>query len=147
MSLILIALALVSQAGIHGKAFNSVLGPYISYGERFYMCEEPNNRPLAWTWYLRATHFNPLKPNELQRLTGNLTIADVPFDNSLWAKVIADVRSNNQWKENAFIFRFKGAYRSLKQNIPGFYERVLKRGEDIDARLFKTVSNYFSGTF
>ncbi|XP_026286954.2 uncharacterized protein LOC113212465 isoform X2 [Frankliniella occidentalis] len=137
MSVILIALALMCQSGIYGKAINSFLGPFLSYAERFYMCE-PDNRQLPWTWYLRASHYNPLKPNELQRLTGNVTIANEPLDDSCWIKIIVDTRSNNQWKENAIVCHFKkNAYRAIKENVPGFYERFFKRGDDKEARHFK----------
>ncbi|XP_026286794.1 uncharacterized protein LOC113212350 isoform X2 [Frankliniella occidentalis] len=101
------------------------------------MCE-PDNHSLRWTWYLRASHYNPLKPNELQRLTGNVTIATDPLDNNCWIKIIGDTRSNNQWKENALVCHFrKNAYRVIKENIPGFYERFFKMGDDKDARHFK----------
>ncbi|XP_026287608.1 uncharacterized protein LOC113212944 [Frankliniella occidentalis] len=126
MSLVLVPLlALMCQEGIHGKGINSLMGPYVAYGERFYMCEA-NNTPLPWRWNLRASHFNPHKPKELQRLTGNLT-GSTSLDDSCWAKVIMDTRSNNQWKENAFMANFKNnACQTLKENIPGFYEKIFK---------------------
>ncbi|XP_026283710.1 uncharacterized protein LOC113210098 isoform X1 [Frankliniella occidentalis] len=119
---------LLFQEGNPRKIINSVIGPYIAYGERFYMCE-PNNRLLPCRWNIRASHFNPYKPKELQRLTGNVT-STVTVNDDCWAKVVVDVRSNNQWKENAFVFNFNdGACRVLKENIPAFYKQVLK-GKD-----------------
>ncbi|XP_052128315.1 uncharacterized protein LOC113205824 isoform X1 [Frankliniella occidentalis] len=127
---ILMALAIITCGqAVHGKGINSMIGPYIAYGERFYMCE-PDNRPLPWKWYLRATHFNPYKPKELQRITGNVSGATGLFDDGSWLKVIVDARSNNQWKENAYVFNFKkNGCRVIKENIPGFYEQVLKKRE------------------
>ncbi|XP_052128318.1 uncharacterized protein LOC113205824 isoform X4 [Frankliniella occidentalis] len=127
---ILMALAIITCGqAVHGKGINSMIGPYTAYGERFYMCE-PDNRPLPWRWHFRATHFNPYKPKELQRLTGNVTTTIGTFDDNCWMKVIVDARSNNQWKENAYIFNFrKNACRVLKENAPGFYEQVLKKRE------------------
>ncbi|XP_026286185.1 uncharacterized protein LOC113211881 [Frankliniella occidentalis] len=101
------------------------------------MCE-PDNRPLPWRWWVRATHFNPLKPKALQRLTGNVTSTSGIFGDNEWAKTIVDVRSNNQWKENAFVFKFNNkACQTLKVNIPGFYEVVLKKREVKGACMFK----------
>ncbi|XP_026287511.1 uncharacterized protein LOC113212877 isoform X2 [Frankliniella occidentalis] len=119
---------LLFQEGNPSKVLNSFMGPYIGYGEHFYMCE-PNNRLLPCRWNIRATHFNPYKPKELQRLTGNVTAGEALSDD-LWAKVVVDLRSNNQWKENAFVFTFKNsACRAARENIPGFYKQVLK-GKD-----------------
>ncbi|XP_026287854.1 uncharacterized protein LOC113213116 isoform X2 [Frankliniella occidentalis] len=118
MAVILMTLALITCGkGIQGKGINSVIGPYTAFVERFYNCQ-PDNRPLPWTWNLRVTHFNPYKPKELQRLT--------------------DTRSNNQWKENAFVFNFiKNGCRALKDNAPGYYEQVLKKREVKGACCFK----------
>ncbi|XP_052121116.1 uncharacterized protein LOC127748984 [Frankliniella occidentalis] len=112
----LVALALLLPGG-QGKAINSLAGPYTAYADRFYNCE----RKTAWAWYIRATHFNPLKPNELQLLTGNMT-SERPVDDKCWLKVYLDTRSNNQWKENAFIFEFRDkACNTLQVHTPGFY--------------------------
>ncbi|XP_052127049.1 uncharacterized protein LOC113210445 [Frankliniella occidentalis] len=145
MSLVLVPLlALMCQGGIHGKGINSLIGPYIAYTERFYMCED-NNTPLPWRWNLRVSHFNPLKPKELQRLTGNLTGA-TPFDDSCWSKVILDTWSNNQWKENAFRANFKNnACKALKEHIPGFYEKI-SRMEMKDACMLKPGVYEFNNT-
>ncbi|XP_052128321.1 uncharacterized protein LOC113203124 isoform X1 [Frankliniella occidentalis] len=120
-----------------GLLDDSDWGPYIAYVERFYMCE-PDNRPLPWRWVLRATHFNPFKPKELQRVTGNLTFSSGLLDDSDWVKVIVDTRSNNQWKENAYVLKFNDhACRAIKVNIPGFYEQFLKKREVKGACLFR----------
>ncbi|XP_052126705.1 uncharacterized protein LOC113206000 isoform X2 [Frankliniella occidentalis] len=117
--LLVLLVALMCQEGIHSKPLNSLIGPFIAYAERFYLCE-PDNHPLPWSWHLRVTHFNPYKPRELQLVTGNVTFANI--------KVVADNWSNNQWKENAFIFYFRrNACQAVRTNIPGFYESVLKK--------------------
>ncbi|XP_026274879.1 uncharacterized protein LOC113204090 [Frankliniella occidentalis] len=125
MSLILV-IVLLCQKAIHGKAINSLFGPYIAYVERFYNCGPDD---LPWQWHLRVTHFNPVKPREAQLLTGNVTI-DEPVDDSFGVKVFLDVRSNNQWKENAVVFAFKsGVCQRLKENMPTFYNLFYKKSE------------------
>ncbi|XP_026286175.1 uncharacterized protein LOC113211870 [Frankliniella occidentalis] len=125
----LVLLALMSQGGTHGKAINSFLGPYIMYTDRFYLCE-PDKRPLPWRWHLRTTHFNPRKPKEKQLLTGNLTGVNMSFDDSCWMKVILDARSNNQWKENAFIFLVKSkACTRYRAGAPALYDLFFRKRE------------------
>ncbi|XP_052131207.1 uncharacterized protein LOC113209239 isoform X2 [Frankliniella occidentalis] len=105
-------------------------GPYVTYGERFYTCE-PDNRLLPWTLRLRGSHFNPQKPKEAQLITGNVTAVNETFDDSCWIKVILDLRSNNQWKENNFVFSFRrNACHALRSNIPKFYEHIFKKRAD-----------------
>ncbi|XP_052128313.1 uncharacterized protein LOC113211474 isoform X2 [Frankliniella occidentalis] len=117
--------ALLCQKSIHGKALNTVYGPYTAYTERFYNCERDN---LPDQWHLRTTHFNPLKPREVQLLTGNLTVEEPIDDSCCGLKVILDTRSNNQWKENAFIFAYKSnVCRTIKENMPGFYNLFFKK--------------------
>ncbi|XP_052132768.1 uncharacterized protein LOC127752145 [Frankliniella occidentalis] len=137
MASTLVALALMCSVGIHGRAINSVIGPYIAYAERYYMCE-PDNRPLPWRWWVRTTHFNPVRPKVLPRITGNMTSTSGDLDDSVWVKTIVDVRSNNQWKENAFVFKFNNkACQIAKVNSPGWYEVVLKKREVKGACIFK----------
>ncbi|XP_052125380.1 uncharacterized protein LOC113214178 isoform X2 [Frankliniella occidentalis] len=139
MASTLVALALMCSTAIHGRYINSVMGPYTAYGERFYMCE-PDNRPLPWRWFVRTTHFNPLRPNELQRMTGNVTSTSGIIDNSNWATTIIDIRSNNQWKENAFVFKFKNqACQIAKVHAPAFYKLVFKKREVNGACIFHPV--------
>ncbi|XP_052125617.1 uncharacterized protein LOC127749833 [Frankliniella occidentalis] len=127
MSFLLVVLQILMfcEEGIHGKVMKNLIGPYIVYGEHFTNCE-PN---LPSTWYLRASHFNPRKPKELQVLNGNWTISFM-FDDNTWVKVVIDVRSNNQWKENAFVLNFKNnGCRALKENAPELYNQVFKQAE------------------
>ncbi|XP_026292137.2 uncharacterized protein LOC113216609 [Frankliniella occidentalis] len=127
MAFLLVVLqALMFYDGIHGKVMKSLIGPYIVYADYFNNCE-PN---LPSTWFLRATHFNPRKPKELQVLSGNWTVSFM-FDANTWMKSVVDVRSNNQWKENAFVLNFKNnACRALKENAPEIYNQVFKQAED-----------------
>ncbi|XP_052120176.1 uncharacterized protein LOC127748869 [Frankliniella occidentalis] len=83
--IVLVLGLMLSREGIDGKVIKSLIGPYISYGERFYMCP-PDNGSLPWTWHLHATHFNPYKPKELQRLTGNVTFRSFPLDDNTWVR-------------------------------------------------------------
>ncbi|XP_052123625.1 uncharacterized protein LOC127749464 [Frankliniella occidentalis] len=129
MAFRLVALALLSSTSIHSKPINTLAGPYKIVVERFYTCQ-PDDRVPSWSWYMRASHFNPMKPKELQRVTGNFTIKPGPLDNSLWGKANMGVRSNNQWKENAFVGIFKNsACRHLKENIPGFFNAFFQSTE------------------
>ncbi|XP_052127427.1 uncharacterized protein LOC113209068 [Frankliniella occidentalis] len=129
MSSILVALlTFLCQDVVFGKAINSFAGPYIFYAERIYMCE--NNAEMAWRWHFRASHFNPQKPRELQRLTGNLTGVNVTIDDSLGAKILLDIWAQNQWKENAFLFSFKDkACTLIRVLAPTFYGQILKQKE------------------
>ncbi|XP_026293312.1 uncharacterized protein LOC113217572 isoform X1 [Frankliniella occidentalis] len=113
MALVLAAvlLALMNQKDGYGKSLNTFAGRYIAYGTKFYNCDQtqlPTSDKPTWNWYLRFTHhFNPLKPEELQRFDGNVTGLEEVNDNC-WTRVVVDARSNNQWKENAFVFNFPG---------------------------------------
>ncbi|XP_026281095.1 uncharacterized protein LOC113208356 [Frankliniella occidentalis] len=125
----LVVLALMSHSGILGKAINSIMGPYIFYLERMYACE-PQKQALPWRWYFRTTRFNPYKPREPQLLTGNMT-GDAAVDDSCSGKIKAAVWSNNQWKENAFVFAFKNRVcTSLKENVPSVWDLFFKSREE-----------------
>ncbi|KAK3921736.1 Urease subunit beta [Frankliniella fusca] len=90
------------------------------------MCDP--NRQYRMSWVLRPSHFNPLKPAELQLLSGNMTLT-VPITDSLAGNASLDRWSNNQWKENAFVGVFpNGACRHTRGNIPGVFEVFFKPG-------------------
>ncbi|XP_052126783.1 uncharacterized protein LOC127750141 [Frankliniella occidentalis] len=57
--------------------------------------------------------------------------------NSVIMKIIADIWSNNQWKENAYVFKFSQPCRNFKENVPGFYEQLLRKREVKGACLFR----------
>ncbi|XP_052124758.1 uncharacterized protein LOC127749672 [Frankliniella occidentalis] len=124
---VVVVLAHTSQRVICGTTIYSAIGPYRAFTERFYEC---NPHPRPWRWHFRTTRFNPYKPKEIQLLTGNITLGNKSFDDSLPITVILDTRSNNQWKENAFIFTFKSrACTTIKTNIPVLYEQLFKKRE------------------
>ncbi|XP_026285472.1 uncharacterized protein LOC113211336 [Frankliniella occidentalis] len=132
LAFILVVVVLTNQSGVYGTTILSSIGPYKAVTERFLDFEhsESQNHSRPWRWHLRTTHFNPQKPKEIQLLNGNVTAVNRTFDDSLPAAVILDIRSNNQWKENAFVFRFrKRACTALRTNIPFFYDALFKKSE------------------
>ncbi|XP_034243926.1 uncharacterized protein LOC117646808 [Thrips palmi] len=105
-----------------GKTINTYAGPYIAYATRFDPC--PSDGTFAIN--LRPSHFHPAKPFERQTVSGNFTIL-TPFDDSYWVRGQMAVRSNNQWKENAFVFNYPtGACRVLRDHIPDFFTMVAR---------------------
>ncbi|KAJ1523560.1 hypothetical protein ONE63_001408 [Megalurothrips usitatus] len=71
---------------------------------------------------MRYSHFNPARPSEFQFMTGNVTIGPHGLDDTMWARVVVDSRSNNQWKENAFVFNFiRKACSQFRDNAPGAF--------------------------
>ncbi|XP_052130072.1 uncharacterized protein LOC113205615 [Frankliniella occidentalis] len=142
--LLVVLLALLRQKITDGKNINSFAGPFSLYAERYYMCEL--NRSLPWEWFIHASRFNPYKPRENQKLTGNFTARNLPADDSWWGTIILDLWANNQWKENAFVFTKKNdACTAIKVNIPGFYELFNKKRETKGRCIIKQVSTYTAG--
>ncbi|XP_026293313.1 uncharacterized protein LOC113217572 isoform X3 [Frankliniella occidentalis] len=94
MALVLAAvlLALMNQKDGYGKSLNTFAGRYIAYGTKFYNCDQtqlPTSDKPTWNWYLRFTHhFNPLKPEELQRFDGNVTGLEEVNDNC-WVHLLS----------------------------------------------------------
>ncbi|XP_034238461.1 uncharacterized protein LOC117643598 [Thrips palmi] len=106
-----------------GKAINSYAGKYIVYTDTFYMCDSEN----TWYWNLKTTHWNPAKPSELQRISGWVNATGPSLTDGSWVNIIMDARANNQWKQNAFVFKFpNGACTTIKKQIPEFWNVVLK---------------------
>ncbi|XP_034253668.1 uncharacterized protein LOC117652687 [Thrips palmi] len=102
------------------KTINTFAGPYISYTTRFDPC--PSDGTFAIN--LRPSHFHPARPFERQTVSGNFTILS-PFDETYWLRVDMAGRSNNQWKENAFIFNFpRGACSTLRDHLPDFFAMI-----------------------
>lgn len=54
-------------------------GPYIGYGDRFWNCGDKSMLQFS----LRVSHFNPMKPTALQRVTGYINSSE-PVDDNLW---------------------------------------------------------------
>ncbi|XP_052130011.1 uncharacterized protein LOC127751074 [Frankliniella occidentalis] len=105
------------------KSIPSFAGPYIPVVQKIYMCgKNPSENPALF--FLKVSHFNPVKPHEKQNITGNITL---PFgaDDSYWVQTRVDKWSGNQWKENFFVFRFPGGIcTSGRANAPDVF-RVL----------------------
>ncbi|XP_034236947.1 uncharacterized protein LOC117642645 [Thrips palmi] len=130
-----LAQLLVFSAQLHsvlskaGDQYTSFAGPFLAYVHRLYPCQTNGSTTL----HIRASHFNPAKPWMKQTLTGNtsmtFTITDV-----YWGRARMDVRSNNQWKENAFVFKLPGGACSiLRGNIPSLF-RILYNGVAADPK-------------
>ena len=58
-------------------------GPYIAYADQFW---DIGGNHSGISFYLRVSHFNPFKPYELQRLTGNVTLRQTITDDNLWGR-------------------------------------------------------------
>ncbi len=60
-------------------------GPYIAYGRKFLQCEGDNivESKRIFEFHLHPSYFNPAKPHELQRLSGNVTLT-AQADDSFW---------------------------------------------------------------
>ncbi|XP_052124715.1 uncharacterized protein LOC127749667 [Frankliniella occidentalis] len=126
----LVVVALTSQLRVNGGVINSFAGPYIVYVERFYHCGPPYDK-LPWKWNFHITRFNPKTPKEIQRLNGNITAGNGTYDNAGWAKLNLDIMSNNQWKENNFIFEFKKrGCQNMKDHVPFVYEAFFNKGKE-----------------
>ncbi|XP_034244362.1 uncharacterized protein LOC117647001 isoform X2 [Thrips palmi] len=107
---------------VESKRLNTFAGPFIAYGHSFSPCESDGGAVI----HIRATHFNPLRPYDLQLLTGNFTIKENIGDDS-WSLVDMAVRSNNEWKENAFVFNFpKMGCSGMREQFPNFYRIISK---------------------
>ncbi|XP_052129051.1 uncharacterized protein LOC113202244 [Frankliniella occidentalis] len=91
----------VSPLLVVGKNIPSFAGPYMVVLISAYDC--PDNLDYFDSVNMRFSHFNPAAPYQKQRAYGNSTFK-TDYDDRRWGSVIADIRSNNQWKLNAFHF-------------------------------------------
>ncbi|XP_034232281.1 uncharacterized protein LOC117640127 isoform X1 [Thrips palmi] len=113
----LLTLDCVSGRNIHWYA-----GPYLGFVHQFEVCPSVERVVLIF----RISHFNPVRPFDNQILSGNMTFRVDVMDNH-WTFVDFAVRSNNQWKENAFIMNFpKTGCSSLRENVPDFFRIIAK---------------------
>ncbi|XP_034231403.1 uncharacterized protein LOC117639643 [Thrips palmi] len=112
-----IVVPLVAFQRSQGKSINSFAGPYIVYVNTFEMCPSDGTH----TSHLRLSHFNPARPFSRQTLTGNVTLRKDFTDNYMIFVDLA-TRSNNQWKENAFIMNFpKVGCSTWREQVPEFF--------------------------
>ncbi|XP_052129917.1 uncharacterized protein LOC127751044 [Frankliniella occidentalis] len=102
-----------------GKGIHSFAGPFIIYISAVNDCKDVNS-PIV-THRTRFSHFNPRRPFDKQTLSGNITVP-VPIDDTWWGSITLDIRSNNQWKSNAFIFNITQHFCSaMRKNVPGYF--------------------------
>ncbi|XP_034256765.1 uncharacterized protein LOC117654300 [Thrips palmi] len=115
LAAILLAPALLSL--VQSKTINSFAGPYIVFSHRYNPCQSQG----VFVVHARISHFNPKRPYDLQTATGNITLKE-DFKDGYWAAGTMAIRSNNQWKENAFVFNIprKGCS-VIRENIPDLY--------------------------
>ncbi|KAK3913375.1 Cathepsin D [Frankliniella fusca] len=100
-------------------------GPFYAYATKVYNCDVSRPEKILWRWHARFSHFKPARPLEPQRFTGNISGTTI-FNDSYWGRLVLDSRSNNQWKENAFVFNFpSAACTALLQNA-GHMKQLLK---------------------
>ncbi|XP_034252467.1 uncharacterized protein LOC117651944 isoform X2 [Thrips palmi] len=105
---------------VHSKSINNFAGPYIVFGHRYDACQSEGTFLLQG----RISHFNPKRPYDLQSFFGNITLKE-DFKDDYWASATMAVRSNNQWKENAFVFNFprKGCS-AVREQMPDLYRLI-----------------------
>ncbi|KAJ1526616.1 hypothetical protein ONE63_008202 [Megalurothrips usitatus] len=103
-------------------------GPFIAYVDKLTVCDYGNGTDYRHYLQVKITHFNPLKPFEPQIWNGNFTNPEEVNDNNK-VRVRMDVRNNNQWKENAFIFNFpKDGCSNAKKHMPTDFLRFFSKG-------------------
>ncbi|KAE8739800.1 hypothetical protein FOCC_FOCC014692 [Frankliniella occidentalis] len=97
------------------KNIPTFAGPWIADVKRVYACDHPKNELRLRS---NITHFNPARPFAPQTLTAFANFTH-DLDDSQWARGKVDIRSNNQWKENAFVLNFRNrACTAAKENLP-----------------------------
>ncbi|XP_052129906.1 uncharacterized protein LOC113207100 isoform X2 [Frankliniella occidentalis] len=109
--------ALVNLVAQHNSQLSNWLnlGPWIADVKRVYACDHPKNELRLRS---NITHFNPARPFAPQTLTAFANFTH-DLDDSQWARGKVDIRSNNQWKENAFVLNFRNrACTAAKENLP-----------------------------
>ncbi|XP_052128231.1 uncharacterized protein LOC113211198 [Frankliniella occidentalis] len=112
------------QSANGAKRIPNTAGPWDVWIERFSMCSDDDKRVQ-----MKFSHYNPNKKFEPQVWTGLMNVTH-EFTDDWWANAILDVRNNNQWKENAFIFKFpkRGCSAARDYPPPDFYEYFSVKG-------------------
>ncbi|XP_034251882.1 uncharacterized protein LOC117651715 [Thrips palmi] len=116
---------------VRSKRLNTFAGPFIAYAHAWDLC--PSDGSIEMT--LRSSHFNPLKPSERQTVSGNVSFK-IDYTDQFWSHADLALRSNNQWKENAFLFQFrKMGCSGIRDQIPDFFRVLAKHsGASMDRR-------------
>ncbi|XP_052133241.1 uncharacterized protein LOC127752323 [Frankliniella occidentalis] len=122
-----------------GGGIPTFAGPWNVWIERFTTCSEDDKRIS-----LKISHFNPSKKFENQVWNGFINFTE-EMDDTWWSKGVLDVRSNNQWKENAFVFFFpKNGCSSAREILTEMFSKYFgKKGTP--CRLVKRCI-YFENT-
>ncbi|XP_034239385.1 uncharacterized protein LOC117644225 [Thrips palmi] len=111
------ALVLSVLQQVQSKYINSFAGPFIVVAHTIEPCPSDGSVVLM----LRPSHFYPARPFDRQTLTGQMWSKHNLTDNLL-AHVDMAVRSNNQWKDNAFVFKFPNSGCSvLRDHLPDMW--------------------------
>ncbi|XP_034251342.1 uncharacterized protein LOC117651412 isoform X2 [Thrips palmi] len=114
-------LLLLAFSYVRSKNINTFAGPYITNVLRAESCPSVNIQ-----WSARLSHFNPQRPYDLQVLSGKFNISE-DFGDNYALSVFLDKRSNNQWKENFFVYKFaKGGCSTFREHMPGLFNAVVK---------------------
>ncbi|XP_034232191.1 uncharacterized protein LOC117640074 isoform X1 [Thrips palmi] len=104
------------------KRINSFAGPYIAFAHSWESC--PSDKTLELLF--RPSHFSRSRPYDLQTISGNISFKGEITDNILTDADLA-IWSNNQWKENAFIFRIpRSGCSVVRDDIPDFFRILTK---------------------
>ncbi|XP_034245818.1 uncharacterized protein LOC117647935 [Thrips palmi] len=104
------------------KNINTYAGPFIAYVHSATMC--PSDRTISH--FVRFSHFNPVRPFDLQKMWGNVTF-NLNFTDNFWSRIDWALRANNQWKENFYIMDFpKTGCSALRDHIPDLFRTLAK---------------------
>ncbi|XP_034247045.1 uncharacterized protein LOC117648586 [Thrips palmi] len=122
LSLLVGVLLLNGVGQVTSKAIHSFAGPYIAFVHTVFPCPSLRLAEVS----VRASHFNPLKPFDKQTVQGYARSSYNVTDNFL-TKVTMAVRSNNQWKENAFVFTFPNSgCTAIRDHLPDLFRVIAK---------------------
>ncbi|XP_052122304.1 uncharacterized protein LOC113214058 isoform X2 [Frankliniella occidentalis] len=97
--------ATVAVAALHAvgaKQIHNFAGPWDAWLERADMCNANADDERI---QVKFSHYNPNKKFVPQTWSGFANLSR-EMDDSWWVKAPLAIRSNNQWKENAFVFYF-----------------------------------------
>ncbi|XP_034236592.1 uncharacterized protein LOC117642467 [Thrips palmi] len=126
----------------------SETGPYICHFDRFGDC--PGMLPGKHdTRHIRLSHYNPRQPFLKQNMTGNITLVEDLYDaDACWTSVSLDLRSNNQWKNNYFVFNGSRVNCSgYRRHAPDYFRVMFKQDPNRKGPCFvKAMAQAVRGT-
>ncbi|XP_034240132.1 uncharacterized protein LOC117644630 [Thrips palmi] len=125
MSLIFLLVGVLLLNGVdqvRSKAIHTFAGPFIAFAHTIDPCPSDGIAEV----FIRPSHFNPIRPFEKQTLQGYMR-SSYNVSDDLLAHVDMAIRSNNQWKDNAFVFNFPNSgCTALREHLPDMYRIVAK---------------------